>query len=91
MLTIVIIYAYIQRIYSSRQIAKAVRETIPFIWLAGRQRPVFRTLNCFCSQRMKNVLETVFTVILQFLVEEKYVSLEHYFLDGIKCIKTSYK
>ncbi|MEK3877251.1 hypothetical protein NSS64_15025 [Paenibacillus sp. FSL H8-0122] len=31
------------------------------MWLAGRQRPDFRTLNRFCSQRMKTVLETVFT------------------------------
>ncbi|WNS44192.1 transposase [Paenibacillus sp. MMS20-IR301] len=31
MLTIVIIYAYTQRIYSSRRIAKAVRENIPFM------------------------------------------------------------
>ncbi|MNB65964.1 hypothetical protein D3C81_125420 [compost metagenome] len=31
MLTKVIIYAYTQRIYSSRQIAKAIRENIPFM------------------------------------------------------------
>ncbi len=84
MLTKVIIYAYTQRMYSSRQIAKAVRENIPFMWLAGQQRPDFRTLNRFRSQRMKNVLETVFTAVLQFLADEKYVSLEHYFLDGTK-------
>lgn len=36
MLTKIIIYAYTQRIYSSRQIAKAVRENIPFMWLAAR-------------------------------------------------------
>ncbi|MEK5026585.1 MULTISPECIES: IS1182 family transposase [Paenibacillus] len=84
MLTKVIIYAYTQRIYSSRQIAKSIRENIPFMWLAGRQRPDFRTLNRFRSQRMKNVLETVFTAVLQFLADEKYVSLEHYFVDGTK-------
>jgi transposase len=84
MLTKVIIYAYTQRIYSSRQIAKAVRENIPFMWLAGRQRPNFRTLNRFRSQRMRDVLETVFTAILQFLADEKYISLEHYFMDGTK-------
>ncbi|MEK5464090.1 IS1182 family transposase [Paenibacillus sp. FSL R7-0210] len=84
MLTKVIIYAYTQRIYSSRQIAKAVRENIPFMWLAGRQRPDFRTLNRFRSQRMRKVLETVFTAVLQFLADEKYVSLEHYFVDGTK-------
>ncbi|MFD1906270.1 transposase [Paenibacillus rhizoplanae] len=71
MLTKVINYAYTQRIYSSRQIAKAVRETIPFILLAGRQGPDFRTLNRFRSQRMKTVLETVFTAVLQFLADEK--------------------
>ncbi|MGF7049566.1 hypothetical protein J2T13_004087 [Paenibacillus sp. DS2015] len=30
------------------------------------------------------MLETLFTAVLQFLVEEKYVSLEHYFLDRLK-------
>ncbi|QSF43322.1 IS1182 family transposase [Paenibacillus tianjinensis] len=84
MLTKVIIYAYTQRIYSSRQIAKAVRENIPFMWLAGRQRPDFRTLNRFRSQRMKDVLEMVFTAVLQFLADEKYISFEHYFVDGTK-------
>lgn len=36
MLTKVNIYAYTQRIYSSRQIAKAVRENIMLMWVAGR-------------------------------------------------------
>jgi transposase len=84
MLTKIIIYTYTQRIYSSRQIAKSVRENIPFMWLAGRQRPNFRTLNRFRSQRMSNVLERVFTAVLQFLADEKYVSLEYYFVDGTK-------
>ncbi|QKS48779.1 IS1182 family transposase (plasmid) [Paenibacillus cellulosilyticus] len=84
MLTKVIIYAYTQRIYSSRLIEKAVRENIMFMWLAGRQRPDFRTINRFRSERMKNVLEDVFTAVLQFLVEEKYIKLDHYFVDGTK-------
>jgi len=84
MLTKIIIYAYSQRIYSSRQIAKAVRENVPFMWIAGRQRPDFRTINRFRSERMKEVLETVFTAVLQFLADENYVQLEHYFVDGTK-------
>jgi len=84
MLTKLIIYAYTQRIYSSRQIAKAVRENIPFMWLAARQRPDFRTINRFRSERMKDVLEKIFTAMLTFLVEEGYVKLEHYFVDGTK-------
>lgn len=84
MLTKIIIYAYSQRIYSSRQIAKAVRENIMFMWIAGRQRPDFRTINRFRSERMKEVLETVFTAVLQFLANENYVQLENYFVDGTK-------
>ncbi|MFK4305096.1 hypothetical protein ABH892_005268 [Paenibacillus sp. RC254] len=33
---------------------------------------------------MRNVLETVFIAVLQFLADEKYISLEHYFVDGTK-------
>ena len=33
---------------------------------------------------MSNVLERVFTAVLQFLADEKYVSLEYYFVDGTK-------
>nr|WP_229696111.1 transposase [Paenibacillus albidus] len=84
MLTKVIIYAYTPRIYSSRQIAKAVRENIPFMWLTGRQCPDFRTINRFRAQRMKDVLETILTAVLQFLADENYISLEHYFVDGTK-------
>jgi len=84
MLMKVVIYAYTQRVYSSRQIAKAVRENIMFMWLAARQRPDFRTINRFRSERMKDGLETVFTAVLQFLKEENFIKLEHYFLDGTK-------
>lgn len=33
---------------------------------------------------MKDILETVFSAVLQFLADEKYISLEHYFVDGTK-------
>ena len=84
MMTKIVMYAYTQKIYSSRQIAKAVRECVPFMWISARQTPDFRTINRFRSERMKEVLETVFTAVLELLVEENYLKLEHYFLDGTK-------
>lgn len=80
----VLVYAYTQRLYSSRQIAKALRENIHFMWLSGRQQPDFRTLNDFRSRIMKPVIEPVFGAVVEYLVEEGYVQLEHYFLDGTK-------
>src|SRR5699024_12097371 len=35
----VLIYGYVERVHSCRAIAKAVRERIPFMWLAAGQRP----------------------------------------------------
>src|SRR3989337_4139452 len=80
----VLVYAYTQRIYSSRQIAKALRENVNFLWLSGGNRPDFRTVNGFRGEKMKGVIEEVFTAVLELLVEEGYVKLENYFVDGTK-------
>ncbi len=66
----ILVYAYTQRLYSSRQIAKAVREQIPFLWLTGRQTPDFRTINRFRGERMKTIVDEVFTGILTLLMEQ---------------------
>ena len=47
MLLKVLIFAYCQRVYSSRRIAKALRENIHYIWLSGGNQPDFRTINRF--------------------------------------------
>ena len=84
MLLKVLVYAYTQRIYSSRQIAKAIRENVNFLWLSGGNQPDFRTINSFRGEKMKGVIEEVFTLVLELLVEEGYVKLENYFVDGTK-------
>jgi transposase len=80
----VLVYAYTQRIYSSRQIAKGLRENVNFMWLSGGNRPDFRTINEFRGEKMKGVIEEVFTSVLELLVEGGYVKLENYFVDGSK-------
>jgi transposase len=80
----VLIYAYTQRIYSCRQIAKALRENVNFMWISGNNRPDFRTINRFRGEVMKEVIDEVFTAVLELLIREGYVKLEDYFLDGTK-------
>ena len=84
MLLKVLVYAYTQQLYSSRKIAKALRENIYFMWLSGNQQPDFRTLNRFRSEVVKDVIEKIFTAVLELLIEEGYIKLENYFLDGTK-------
>ena len=80
----VLVYAYTQRIYSSRQIAKGIRENIHFMWLSGNNQPDFRTINRFRSSVMKDIIDEVFAAVIELLIEEGYVKLENYFLDGTK-------
>lgn len=84
MLLKVLVYAYTQQLYSSRKIAKALRENLYFMWLAGNQQPDFRTINRFRSEVLKEVIEEIFTAVLELLIAEGYVKLENYFLDGTK-------
>jgi len=80
----VYLYAYTQKIYSSRRIAKAMRESVPFMWLSGNNRPDFRTINYFRGHILKGLIEEIFVALLVLLVEEKYIQLEEYFVDGTK-------
>ncbi len=84
MLLKVLVYAYTQRVYSSRQIAKAVRENVNYLWLSGGNQPDFRTINGFRGETMKGAIEEVFTLVLEVLLEGGYVKLENYFVDGTK-------
>lgn len=78
----VLIYAYTQGLYASRQIAKALREQVPFMWLSGMNQPDFRTINSFRGERMKEVIQEVFAAVVEVLMAEGYIQLEHYFVDG---------
>lgn len=78
------IYGYSQQIYTSRPLSKAIREQIPFMWLAGCQEPCYGALCGFRSGRFKEMLDEVFVAVLMYLVEHGYIELEDYFVDGTK-------
>lgn len=73
----VMIYSYSQRVYSSRQIAKALREDISFMWLSGNNRPDFRTINRFRLD-MRGVIEEVFYDIVKLLLASKYINMAYF-------------
>jgi transposase len=80
----VLIYGYIEKQYSSRRIAKALRENVNFMWLSGQNRPDFRTINRFRGEVMKNIIGEVFASVMELLIEQGHVKLENYFVDGSK-------
>jgi transposase len=84
MLLKVLVYGYLNNIYSSRRIEASVKENIYFMWLAGMQQPDHRTINRFRSERLRNILKEVFAQIVMMLVESGHVSLKEIYTDGSK-------
>lgn len=80
----VMVYAYSQQIYTSRKIAKALRENIHFMWLSGMNMPDFRTINRFRISRLRSSIDEVFCSVVAILEEMNLIQLDKYFLDGTK-------
>ena len=72
------------KVCSSRMLAKAARENVMFMRLAGGQRPDFRTLNDFRGRLLKGVMEEIFVAAATTLKAKGYIKPENYFVDGTK-------
>jgi transposase len=82
MLLKVILYAYTQKIYSSRKIEQMIQENLPAMWLAGMQTPDHRTINDFRGVRMPTMMESIFEQFVIQLVEQGFIDFEHIFVFG---------
>ena len=79
----VIIYAYMNKIYSCRRIEQLLLRDIHFIWLAGYEKPDFITINRF-RNRLKDEINNIFTQLVLILATKGYVSLDVEYVDGTK-------
>jgi transposase len=84
MLLKVLVYGYIDRLYSSRRLEKAARENVNFMWLTGLKVPDHNTINRFRKGQLKDTVKDVFAAVLLLLIEEGMVRLEDYHVDGTK-------
>lgn len=83
MLLKVVIYAYMNNIYSCRKIEKQLLRDIHFIWLAGYNKPDYVTINRF-RNRVKNEINNIFTQMVLILAQKGFVSLDVEYIDGTK-------
>jgi len=83
MLLSILIYGYMNGIFSSRQLAKQLKQNLAFMYLAGNTTPDFRTLSRF--RKEKGVyLENIFTAVVQKAQKLGLVSFGTCCLDGTK-------
>ena len=79
----VILYAYMNNIYSCRKIEKLLLYDIRYIWLAGYEKPDFVTINRF-RNLMKQEINEVFTQIVLLLATKGFITLNVEYVDGTK-------
>lgn len=84
------ILGFVSRIYSSRLLAKALRESLPFIWISGNQTPDFRTLNDF-RLRLKEDIKKIFKKIVVYALEQGIIEGKDVFVDHSKTIANANK
>ena len=82
MLLKVLIYGYLNNIYSSRKLEAAVRENINFMWLAGMARPEHNTINRFRSERLKGEIKKIFSQVVLFMSDRGLVDMRLAYTDG---------
>lgn len=79
----VIIYAYMNNIYSCRKIERLLLRDIHHIWLSGNEHPDFITINRF-RNRVKEEINNVFTQLVLVLADKGLISLDVEYIDGTK-------
>ena len=83
MLLKVVLYGYMNNIYSCRKIESSLKRDIHFIWLAGYEQPDFVTVNRF-RNRVKDEINKVFTQLVLLLNAKGLVTLDVEYIDGTK-------
>ena len=79
----IILYAYMNNIYSCRKIERQVRRDIHYIWLAAQERPDFVTINRF-RNRVKDEINNIFTQVVLTLADRGFITLDVEYIDGTK-------
>jgi transposase len=80
----VVLFAYLNNVYSCRQIEDRLKDSISFMWLSGNQTPDHNTINRFRSSHLKESIHEIFTQVIRLLVEMGHLSLTVVYVDGTK-------
>ena len=80
----ILVYGYLDRIYSSRRLEQQTQENICYMWLSGMQRPDHVTISNFRSGKLKGNIKGIFGQVVKQLFEEGMIRLNTQTVDGTK-------
>jgi len=81
----IIIYGYMEGVYSSRKLAKACRRDINFKWLLqGQRAPSHSSIARFRSDNLSICIDNLFNQLIAKLADLNEIRFENIFIDGTK-------
>ena len=81
----IMVYAYSQHIYSSREIERACKLNLAFIYLlSGEKAPDHSTIARFRKYHLTSCVEGLLTQLVELLAESGEIHFENLFIDGTK-------
>lgn len=81
----ILIYGYMNKLYSSRELEKACKRDINFMWLLqGQKAPDHNTIARFRSERLESCIDDLFNQLIVKLGEMQEIRYENIFIDGTK-------
>lgn len=83
MMLALLVFAYSCGVYSSRRIAQATYDSVPFRLLTGDEHPHFTVINEFRA-RHREAVQDLFLQVLRLCARAGLIDLEHIALDGTK-------
>ena len=84
-LTKILVYGYMRKIYSSREIEAACRENIKFMYLLeGQGVPDHNTIARFRSKYLREVKDQLMKELVEILIKMGEIDMADVFIDGTK-------
>ena len=81
----ILVYGYMEGIYSSRGLEKSCNRDINFRWLLqGQKAPDHNTIARFRSSRLSDCIEDLFDQLVNKLAQLNEIKFENVFVDGTK-------
>lgn len=81
----ILVYGYMNGIYSSRKLEQACRRDVNFMYLLGREKaPDHATIARFRSERLTEVVDDLFSQLVEQLAGAGELSRSSVFIDGTK-------
>jgi len=81
----IIVYGYMNNIYTSRALEQACIRDVNFMWLLeGAKAPDHNTIARFRSKRITTAAEGLFYQLVQLLKDKEEIRFENIFIDGTK-------